>query len=924
MKEKMGSALYLLFLLFLFLIIISPSFEKSCLNHQSSILLQFKHSFSINKSASVDSTYSKVESWKSGTDCCYWEGVTCDIANGDVIGLDLSSSWLYGPIHSNTTLFHLHHLQRLSLADNDFNDSSIPYGFHLLTNLTHLNLSYSVFSGQIPLEISSLTKLISLDLSRNAIWLKPEKSSLRTLVQRLTNLRELNLESVNISTVVLDLLPNFSALTSLNLRFCQLHGIFPQSIFLLPNLQSLIVSDNLDLIVYLPEFHSSSSLRFLDLSNTRFTGELPDSISKLKLLNALYLEACNLSGSIPSSIGNLTQLVELDLSNNQLSGVIPSSLANLTHLKRLSLWSNQLTGPISLLLDGNSLSEAIPRSVSKLINLEYLYLYSNNFSGTMELSAFFKLKKLHSLSLSDNNLSLITPVYINSTVPKFKVLGLSSCNLTEFPEFLKNQNDLQFLDLSNNRIRGQIPKWMWNVGKETLSHMNLSYNFLQGLEQPPPILPWARLEYLDLQSNQLQGPLPIPPLSTIFFLISNNRLIGQIPLLICKAISLQILDLSNNNLSGLIPQCLGNFSNSISVLNLGRNFFYGTIPQTFSHGSHLRTLDINDNQLNGQVPRSLVNCKMLEVLDLGNNQLNDTFPFWLESQPELQVLVLRLNKFHGTIGCPRTDCTFSKLRIVDLSYNEFTGDLPSTYFLHWSAMMMSGENKSQFKYMGDTYYQDSVTMVIKGVEIVYEKILTIFSTIDFSNNRFQGEIPESIGNLSSLRALNFSSNSLTGRIPSSLENLTNLESLDLSKNKLSGEIPQQLTSLTFLVVLNLSANHLIGPIPRGKQFETFSNTSYEGNSGLCGMPLLKKCRDTETMQPPTSLFHPDQDSKAISEGFNWKIVLLGYGCGMLIGVVIGHTIFWRQNGWLRRIMSVQLSKWEGKMSKKKGGKHKCR
>ncbi|KAF8391106.1 hypothetical protein HHK36_023407 [Tetracentron sinense] len=1077
------SSLYLLPCVLFFLSsfqIISPSSDNSCLHDQSSALLQFKQSFSIHKFASQYPTnYPKTESWKPDTDCCHWDGVTCDKANGHVIGLDLSNSWLYGPFHSNTTLFHLRHLQTLSLAYNDFYPSPIPYGFHLLTNLTHLNFSSSGFSGQIPLDISGLTKLVSLDLSRNDISLKPEKHSLGTLVQRLTNLRELDLNGVNISSVVPDLLADLSSLTYLHLGSCQLYGTFPKSIFLLPNLQSLRVSDNPNLTLVLPEFHSGNSLRFLDLSSTNFSGELPASIGKLKLLNSLYLLSCqlygtfpvsifllpnlqsldvsdnpnltvylpkfhsgsslryldlsstnfsgelpdlisklkllnslsfssyqlygtfpksifllpnlqslsvsyksnltvyllrfhpgsflrdlelvgmrisreyvdsisklkhlnglslrncNFSGSIPSSLGNLTQLtkldfsynnfshqippllrnlthlVYLDLSNNQFSGRIPSILANLTHLEYLSLWNNQLTGPI-------------PSYVSGLPNLSILFLDGNSLSGTVELNMFLTLKNLTSLYLSDNTLSLITTVHINSTFPKFQGLGLSSCNISEFPDFLKNQNELEWLDLSNNKIHGQIPKWMWNIGKETLNGMNLSYNFLQGLDEPPAILPWGGLQYLDLQSNQLQGPLPIPPISTSFFSISNNKLTGEIPSLICKSSSLEILDLSNNSLSGLIPQCLGNFSNSISVLKLRRNRFHGTIPQKFSTGSNLRTLDFNGNLLKGRVPRSLVNCKRLEVLDLGNNQLNDTFPFWLESLPELQVLDLRFNKLHGPIGCPQTNCAFSTLRIIDLSYNEFTGHLPSTYFLHWSAMMMSDENKSEFKYMGRTYYHDSVTITIKGLEMVYEKILTSFTAIDFSNNKFQGEIPESIGNLRSLHALNFSGNSLTGSIPSSLGNLTELESLDLSQNTLSGEIPQQLATLTFLEVLKLSRNHLKGPIPRGPQFDTFSNTSYEGNSGLCGVPLVKKCVYTDVVQPPKSLFHQDQDSEATSEEFDWQIVSSGYGCGVIIGVVIGYTIFWRQNGWLRRRMSSKLSKWEGKMSKKKGDNHKRR
>ena len=125
------------------------------------------------------------------------------------------------------------------------------------------------------------------------------------------------------------------------------------------------------------------------------------------------------------------------------------------------------------------------------------------------------------------------------------------------------------------------------------------------------------------------------------------------------------------------------------------------------------------------------------------------------------------------------------------------------------------------------------------IELV--KIQSLFTTIDFSNNNFKGEIPKAIGELWSLKGLNFSHNNLTGHMPPSLGKLTNLEWLDLSSNKLIGEIPIQLSNLTSLEVLNLSENHLFGQIPQGKQFNIFTNDSYNRNLGLCGFPMTKAC-----------------------------------------------------------------------------------
>jgi hypothetical protein len=109
--------LYLLSLLDLILIThSSPSMQPLCNDDESSALLQFKESFIINKSASSDDpfAYPKLKSWTlegESSDCCSWDGVSCDEDTGHVIGLDLSSSCLYGSINSNSSLFRLVHLQ---------------------------------------------------------------------------------------------------------------------------------------------------------------------------------------------------------------------------------------------------------------------------------------------------------------------------------------------------------------------------------------------------------------------------------------------------------------------------------------------------------------------------------------------------------------------------------------------------------------------------------------------------------------------------------------------------------------------------------------------------------------------------------------------------------------------------------------------
>ncbi|KAG5233451.1 receptor protein [Salix suchowensis] len=997
------------FILFLFHFhsTLSSSPPPLCAHHQSLSLLQFKQSFSIQAiPREVLIQYPKTESWKEGTDCCFWDGVTCELQTGLVTGLDLSSSMLHGTLHSNNSLFSLHHLRKLDLSFNNFTTSHISSRFGQFSNLTHLILTFSSFEGQVPSEISHLSKLVSLDLSWNSysslepisfdkiarnltklreldlsfvdmslvvpdslmnlssslsslrlkgcllqgklpssmgklkhlryldlgwnnftgsipydfeqlselvsldlsrnLYLSPEPISFYKSVQNLTMLRELALDSVNMSLVAPNSLTNLSSsLSSLSLRGCGLQGKFPGNIFLLPNLEALYLSDNEGLTGSFPSSNLSNVLSLLDLSNTRLSLYLEnDLVSNLKSLRVMLLRNISFIRSDLAMLGNLTQLTCLDLSNNNLSGQIPSSFGNLIQLSILFLSNNNFTCQI-------------PSSLGNLAQLFYLDLSKNNLSGQIP-SSLENLVQLTILDLSNNNLS------------------------GQIPSSLGNLVQLTSLDLSNNNLNGQIPSLLGNLGRLHLHFNNFNGTIPSSLFALPSLevldlhsnnligniseFQHDSLAYLDLSNNNLHGTIP----SSIFkqdylevlILASNSKLTGEISSSICKLKTLRVLDLCKNSLSGSTPLCLGNFSNMLSVLHLGMNNLQGTMPSTFSKYNSLQYLNLGGNELEGKISPFIINCTMLEVLDLGNNKIEDTFPYFLEALSELQVLILKSNKLQGSVnGSTAYDSAFSKLRIFDISDNNFSGPLPTRYFNGLEAMMASDHNMIYMRSRDYNGYVYSIQMTWKGVEIEFEKIQSTIRVLDLSDNSFTGEIPKVIGKLKALQQLNLSHNSLRGHIQSSLGILTNLESLDLSSNSLTGGIPTQLGGLTFLAILNLSHNQLEGPIPTGEQFNTFNATSFEGNLRLCGFQVLKECccdGDQEQSLPPSS-YNEGDDSTLFGDGFGWKAVAMGYGCGFVFGVATGYIMFrTKKPAWFHRMVEDTWNLNKNKTRKKFG------
>ncbi|OAY71774.1 Receptor-like protein 12 [Ananas comosus] len=921
---------------------------SGCFEIEREALLTFK--------AGIIDTGGRLSSW-AGRDCCStWKGVVCDNNTGHIVKLNLQNNYncdanssdcaLRGEI--NPSLLVLSHLSRLDLSRNDFGGISIPKFIGSLKSLMHLDLSISNFSGKIPEQLGNLSNLRYLDLSKSDfLCTTPAQlnnlSRLHTLnlsdafasykpcvdnlswLSRLSSMRVLDLSFQNLSDATdwLEVVNTLHFLTELFLSGSRLTNI-PTSLSHVnfTSLKFLDISDNGPFNTTLPTWlWNLTKLSYLDLRYSGLHGKIPDSLGNLTSLNMLLLGSNDFDGSIPRSIQNMCNLVSIDFSSIGIGGDIAELVGPLhcswKNMEELALENNKLHGSLfgwleemknlSVLdLSNNSLAGPIPSGIGRLSNLLWLDLSYNSLQGVISEAHFANLSNLKILFLKSN--SLIIDVD-NKWIPPFQLqnLALDSCQFShpQFPAWLRWQMQIYDLTLSNTGIRDTVPEWFWNLPYE---YLDLSHNQIRGklplslqltilewlilrsnkLEGPIPSLPNS-LQVLDLSENSISGPFlsPISNMSQLsYLLLSSNQINGSIPSYICKQNFLEVLDLSNNSLSGELPQCWKN--SSFLILDLSNNNLVGEIPSSIDSLCSLTSLHLNNNNFYGELPLELQHCNSLVLLDLSSNKFTGEIPTWIgENLEYLAILQLRSNMFVGEIPSELAQLTY--LQFLDLSHNNLTGSIPRSFGNFRAMIYNTTQHDGNIYTVDETLftaidYSNNLLVVIKGEEYQYSTTIYLLKVMDLSNNNLSGQIPEEIVALGLLQSLNLSGNHLTGVIPEKLGDMRSLESLDLSLNELQGAIPQSLSALTFLSLLNLSYNNLSGRIPTGNQLSTLDNSSiYIGNAYLCGPPTEKNCSENETMPNVVGDDYNGSES-------TWPYLSMGLGfvagfwavCGILI------------------------------------------
>ncbi|XP_010923698.1 LRR receptor-like serine/threonine-protein kinase GHR1 [Elaeis guineensis] len=352
--------------------------------------------------------------------------------------------------------------------------------------------------------------------------------------------------------------------------------------------------------------------------------------------------------------------------------------------------------------------------------------------------------------------------------------------------------------------------------KLSMTNNNLSGRF------PDNVAEFKSLKYLDISNNAFSGKLPqnIGNLRSLQNLsLAGNNFSGPLPDSIGGLASIQSLDLSHNSLSGPLPLSLKSLRSLVS-LNLSCNAFTKKIPTGLERMSSLEVLDLSWNQLDGGIDWNFLMDSSVVHVDLSGNLLTSANPNELKFLSDISETVKYLNVSNNRLTGSLIEgvelSTFGNLNVLDLSYNQLSGELPGFNYVYDLEVLRLGNNGfSGFLpsglLKGDSLVLSELDLSANNLSGHINMITsTTLRVLNLSSNAISGELPLLTG---SCTVLDLSQNQFTGNLSAIAKWTDNLEYIDLSENQLMGPIPEVASQFLQLNYLNLSHNALINTIP---------------------------------------------------------------------------------------------------------------
>ncbi|KAK6232044.1 hypothetical protein SCA6_002117 [Theobroma cacao] len=363
--------------------------------------------------------------------------------------------------------------------------------------------------------------------------------------------------------------------------------------------------------------------------------------------------------------------------------------------------------------------------------------------------------------------------------------------------------NLAYIDLSHNKLTGEIQSYDWK-GLQNLTHIDLSHNSLYG-NIPSSLLALQLLKKVKLSTiNLTEKFLTFQMDHNLYWILLISVATN------CKVLYPSLL-LSSVEFSFFRFLPTSSTITRLELASCGLKVF-----PDLKNQARLTYLDLSDNQISGEVPNWIWNVGngLLQHLNLSFDQLVSLQkPYQI---PGLSVLDLHSNKLSGNIPTLPPSASY-----LDYSRNIFTSSLPPnissclscTIFFSLSSNGLKGFIPNSICDAGYLQVLDLSNSSLTGAipKCLIERIVSL-GVPNLRGNSLSGNIPDAFLSHCSIQTLNVNGYELEGKIPRSLARCKMLEVLDLGNNRISDSFPCHLKNISTLRILVLRANEFHGKI----------------------------------------------------------------------------------------------------------------
>ncbi|KAL2469461.1 Leucine-rich repeat protein kinase family protein [Abeliophyllum distichum] len=370
---------------------------------------------------------------------------------------------------------------------------------------------------------------------------------------------------------------------------------------------------------------TKSFVTSIDLNSQSLSGTLPPELNQLSQLKSLAVQKNSLSGTLPS-FSNMSSLEQILLDINDFTTIPQSFLLGLTNLQTFSISDNINLSPWQ-----------IPLYLTESTNLVNYYASNASITGVIP-DIFDSFLNLQNLRLSYNNLTGSLPGSLGDSEIQNLWLNNQKQGLSGRIDVLSSMTQLSQVWLHANAFSGPIPD-LSNC--KNLFDLQLRDNQFTGMV-PPSLTRLPKLVNITLQNNKLQGPYPLFSSSVQVTIGNTNSFCKDTPgpcdpqvtalLDVAAAIGypMSLADAwkGNDACNGWRLLTCDSQGKNVTIVNMGKQGFSGTISPAFANLTSLRSLILNDNNLTGTIPTALTTLPQLQNLDLSNNNLSGPIPLF--------------------------------------------------------------------------------------------------------------------------------------------------------------------------------------------------------------------------------------------------------------------------------------------------------